>query len=379
MNAKRKIISLLLVLVLAVGALASCAPAKTKVVGTVGEYKVSYDEFYFLAFSYKRGLEAKYGEYGALDAENAKKFDDELRELVYSNIVTNYAILSLCAEEGLTLKSEGLDGRVDEYLEKIIISDFNSDKGLYKDSLKQYGMTEHYLKLSTSVDMLYSDLLTVYLERFDGANDNAKLKDIIKKEFVRTWHIAVLNDAGESIEANRDKAEMALSKYRDGSMSMYKLIGSQYNEDLSITDLDGVYFTRGSMDEAYEKAAFALEIGEVSDVVATADAFYVIQRLALEDAYINKNLEELKEAYMGSVIYDLVEEKKGELAFEPNDFAKELDLSGLEAPAGDGLVIGLIIGGAVLLIAGAVVVVIIVKKRRDKALIEKKRRLNGKN
>ena len=105
----------------------------------------------------------------------------------------------------------------------------------------------------------------------------------------------------------------------------------------------------------------------------------MIQRLALEDAYINKNLEELKEAYMGSVIYDLVEEKKGELTFEPNDFAKELDLSGLEAPAGDGLVIGLIIGGAVLLIAGAVFVIIIVKKRRDKALIEKKRRLNGKN
>ena len=376
---KKKIISLLLVLVLAVSALASCAPSKTKTVGTVGEYEVAYDELYFLACSYKRGLEAKYGEYGALDTENAKKFDDELRELVYSNIVTNYAILSLCAEEGLTLESEGLEGRVDEYIEKIIISDFNSDKDLYKDSIKQYGMTEHYLKFSTSVDMLYSDLLAIYLERFDGANDTAKLKDIIKKEFVRTWHIAVVNDEGESIEANREKAEMALSKYRDGSMSMYKLIGSQYNEDISITDLDGVYFARGSMNEEYEKAAFALKVGEVSGVIPTADAFYVIQRLELEDAYINKHLEELKEDYMGSVIYDLVEEKKGELAFEPNDFTKELDLSGLEAPAGDGLVIGLIIGGAVLLIAGAIVTVIIVRKRRAKALIEKKRRLNGKN
>ncbi len=371
---KRRIISLLLVLVFLVMSLSSCAPTKTKTVGNVGEYEVLYEELYFLAFSYKAGLEAKYGEYEKLDESKAKQFADELRELVYSNIVTNYAILSLCKEEGLTLKSDGLVKRVDDYVEKFIATEFKSDKTAYKDSLKQYGMTEHYFRFVSSVDILYSDLMTKLLENSEVVNDNQKMKDIVKGEFARTWHIAVINDEGESIEQNRAKAEAALAKYRDGSMSMYKLIGSQYNEDISITDLDGVYFARGSMDESYEEAAFALDVGEVSDVIETAGAFYVIQRLEIEDAYVEKNLYDLKEKYIGSVIYEKLEKKKTELKFEPNEFAEGLDIASLEEPGTNGLVIALALGGLALVIAGAVVTVILVKRRRTRALVEGKKK-----
>lgn len=371
---KRRIISLLLVLVFLVMSLSSCAPAKTKAVGAVGEYEVAYEELYFLAFSYKTGLEAKYGEYEKLDEGKAKQFRDELRGLVYSNIVTNYAILSLCKEEGLTLKSDGLADRVDDYVEKFIATEFKSDKAAYKNSLKQYGMTEHYFRFVSSVDILYSDLMTKLLEKSDVVNDNEKMKDIVKSEFARTWHIAVINDEGESIEQNRAKAEEALAKLRDGSMSMYRLIGSQYNEDISITDLDGIYFARGSMDEEYEKAAFLLEAGEVSDVVETDGAFYVIQRLEIEDAYVEKNLYDLREKYIGSVIYEKLEKKKNELKFEPNGFAQGVDIAALEVPEANGLVIALVLGGAALVIAGAVVTVILVNKRRARALVERKKK-----
>ena len=70
----------------------------------------------------------------------------------------------------------------------------------------------------------------------------------------------------------------------------------------------------------------------------------------------------------------MLEEKKTELKFEPNDFAKELNIISLEEPAGNGLVIGLIIGGSVLIIVGAVVAVILVRKRRTRALIERKKK-----
>ena len=215
--------------------------------------------------------------------------------------------------------------------------------------------------------------MTKLLEKSDVVNDNQKMKDIVKSEFARTWHIAVINDKGESIEQNRAKAEEALAKLRDGSMSMYKLIGSQYNEDISITDLDGIYFARGSMEQEYEKAAFALEVGAVSDVVETDGAFYVIQRLEIEDAYVEKNLYDLREKYIGSVIYEKLEKKKNELKFEPNEFAKELDIANLEESAGNGLVIALVIGAVALVVAGAVIGVILVRKRRTRALIERKK------
>ena len=369
---KTKIISLLLVLVLLVGCLASCAPSQTKTVGKVGEFDVPYDEFYFLATSYKKGLEAKYGEYDTLDAEKAEQFDNELRELVYSNIITNHAILTLCKEDGLTLDSEGLDERVDEYVDEVIIPQFDLDKNNYKSSLALYGMTDRYVRFTVSVDMLYSDLKTKLLEKSDIANDDVKMKDIIKQEFIRTWHVAVINHDGESIDDNRTKAEAALAKYRSGSSSMYELIGD-HDVDPEIKDLNGVYFARGTWNEIYEEAAFALKIGEVSGVVETNEAFYIIQRLEIEDDYINKNLYDLREKYIGSVIYEMLDKKKAELKFEPNEFTEGLDIASLEAPEESGLVIALVMGGAALLLAGAVVVVILVKKKKSKALAVKKK------
>ena len=150
-----KAIALILVLILSLSVLSSCASSKNmKVVGNVGEYEVYYEELYFLTTSYKEGLEAKYGAYASLDAENAKKFDDELRELVYSNITTNYAILSLCAENGLTLEDNGLDDRVDEYIDELITYSFGGKKREYKKSLKEFGLTDHYVRCTATVDIL---------------------------------------------------------------------------------------------------------------------------------------------------------------------------------------------------------------------------------
>lgn len=370
---KTKIVSLLLVLVLLTSSLTSCAPAQTKTVGKVGGYEVAYDELYFLAYSYKGSLEAKYGKYDTLSGERARLFENELSELVYSNIVTNYAILSLCEAEGLTLKSDGLDKRVDKYIENLITTEFASIKSEYKESLARYGMTDRYVRFTVSVDMLYSDLKSKLLEKSDVTKNDAKMKEVIKDEFVRTWHVAVINDSGDNIESNRAKVEAALKKYKDGTMSMYDLIGSAYNEDLSLTELDGFYFTRGSMDEAYEKAAFELKVGEVSGVVETKGAFYIIQRLEIENAYVNENLDELKEKYIDSVVYEMLEQKKTELKFEPNEFSAGLNIASLEAPAEDGLMIALYVGVGALAVAGIVVAVILIRKRKTKALAVKKK------
>ena len=332
-----KMISLTLVCVLLAAAFCSCV--NNRVVGTVGEYEVAYDELRFLANSYKTSLVEKYGEYETLDDETKSKFESELRELVYTNIVTNYAILSLCADEGLTLEDEDLDKRVDEYMDELIEGSFGGSRSDYKASMKMYSLTDRYVKFTVAVDYLYSDLLSKMLESSPVSNDDAKMKEIVKNEFARTWHIAIFNDEGESVEDNKSKAIEALSKLRDGSMTMYKLIGSKYNEDYSITDLDGLYFARGSMNEDYEKVAFGLEVGEISDIVGlsvTRDngkattAFYIIQRLEIEDAYLDENIDSLRQEYMNSIIYGMLEERKGELSFEPNKYCEELVLAELK-------------------------------------------------
>ena len=381
-----KAVALALVFVFALSSLCACSSStdEKKVVGKVGDLEVCYDELYFLASSYKIGLEAKYGEYSSLGEADAKKFTDELRELVYTNIVTNYAILSLCAKEDLSIENKDLDDRVDDYINKMIESEFDS-KSEYKANMKEYGLTDRYVRFTAAVDLLYSDLLAELLEDGKIEDDNDKITDLIKNEFVRTWHIMISNDAGEDVEANRAKAEEALAKLRDGSMSMYKLIGSAYNEDFSIGELDGLYFTRGSKTEEYEAAAYALEVGEVSEVIEapatnangeSVTGFYIIQRLELEDTYITNNLPTLKEQYHDSVMYSMVEAEREALEFVPNDFGKSLDLAALEAPISIAATVRVIVIIAICVVlagaATAVVVVIVKKKKNKKALAVKK-------
>ncbi len=375
--------SLLLAGAFTVLTLASCSSAPIKsskeemqVVGTVADREVYYDEFYYLCSSYRKGLVKKFGDYEALSADKKAEFNEELRELVYSNIITNHAILELCEEYGLVTDGE-IEDRVQKYIDNVIEADFGGSRREYKNDLKENELTDRYVRFNVSADLLYSDLLAKMVEDGKIESDQDKLVGIIKNEFVRTWHIMISNDKGEDVSLNRAKAEEALSKYRDGSMSMYKLIGSTYNEDFTLTELDGFYFTHGSMDEAYEKAAYELEIGEVSEVVESiginakgesVSCFYVIQRLELDEEYIEKNFDDLAEKYRNSIVYDMLADKKAVLEFVPNDYAKSLELAKIEAPDPDFPVAAVVIGVGASLIAVAGIVVLvcfIIKKKRS--------------
>ena len=96
-----KIISLALVLIIILTSLLSCsarplAQSKLakKVVGTVGSHDVYYEELYFLANGYKNVAKENHGD----DSEALNK---AILDYVSENIIENYAVLDLCAAEGL--------------------------------------------------------------------------------------------------------------------------------------------------------------------------------------------------------------------------------------------------------------------------------------
>ena len=105
-----KIMSLSLCAVMLALSLVSCAAGRTikptaqdiEVVGQVGGFDVLYEELRYVTLFYKQQLEDKYGKGIWDDAATAQKYSGELYELVTRNITANYAVLSLCAEVGIT-------------------------------------------------------------------------------------------------------------------------------------------------------------------------------------------------------------------------------------------------------------------------------------
>jgi len=352
------------------------------VVGHVGEFEVLYEELYFVTQTMKAEINAKYGEGAAESAQYA----DELRAMVFENILGNYAVLTLCREAGIELESKQIADAVQEQIDNHIQNDLDGDRGAYLDELREMGSTDHYIRLVYRVEELYSALQHHYVSNGILASDEALVRKIINDEFIRTCHIMILNE--NHSEDNLAMAEEALLRIRQGT-SMYSMIGSKYNHDYGLTTLDGYYFTRGIMDEAYEEAAYALEINEKSGIVAakgqnekgkTVDCYYIIQRLALDEDYIDSHFDALRDQYYESQIFLQVSAVEENLRFILNTYGQTLNLASLDAPAESDPLISVIIvsiAGGILVVGAGVVVTVVLVKRRNKRILERAAKLHG--
>ena len=382
----KKIAAILLALVMTLPMLASCSIREVPAgklaltsVGKVGEHEVLYEELYYLASNYLPSLKAKYGD----DTDGLK---EALKESVYENIVTNYAILSLCDEAGVSVDDKTLKENIQLEIDVLVDEECNGKRSDYRDMLKDMGLTDHYLRETTRIDLLYSELPTKYASSGIIPTTDDEITSFVSENFVRTKHIAILVEEGESYEENKAKAEEALSKYQLGEYTFFKLIGSKYNEDLSpLTSDDGYYSARGSMDKAYEDTAFSLEINGVSEIVESVGqsnltgkpvtAFYIIQRLEIDSEYVSKNLTEMQDKCANAIIGKKLEARKQELRFTPNDFGASLDLTSLEHPKDgfDFFVLYIALGCVAVcgVIAG---IAILLTKRRQKRIAQRRAR-----
>ena len=326
-------------------------------VGTVGGYEVTYDELYFLAKSYyTEGM----GE-------------DELKELVYNNIRTHYAILSLAEQYGLEIDSKELDDEVDAYVNDV--AEGLGGASAYKQFLKDSDSTDNFTRFTVRCNLLYDKLPLALAQAGELLVEEDAIVDYIVNNFVRTRHFMVANNEGDDPEENLALIEDALDDVRDGKITVYKLIGGKYNEDLLIPG-NGYTFGRGSMEEAYENAAFDLEVGEVSDIVTAmgklasgeyVECYYIIERLELTKEFVKENFASLESNYSGSVAAKMVEDRKNEITFTPNDFGASLKLTSLE-PVSIGTDVTLVITLCVCaVVALAAVVVFILVRRKMKA------------
>lgn len=372
--------ALLLSLLLLAPTLLSCAKDEkpteikdTEVIGTVGGVDVTYDELYFLVKTYEESLTQKH-------ADDPEALAEALEDLAQEELITNAAIRLLCEEHGLKYRPSKLKKEVDQKIELMIQNNFGGDEEAYHASMEEEGITERYLRYTTGLDILYGELTSVYPEKGLVITSTPALKAYIMENFICTYHIALFNDTPDEDVTNRAHLSAARRTLVNKQTTMHALIGSTLNEDFSDVSGAGHYLTRGTWDEAYEEAAFALEVGEVSEVVLakgvspktgqSVPTYYLIQRAALDEAYVTKNLSALQDEYYASVIYSDLQELREELRFEPNELYESLDLTNLlpvtETEDHTVLIIVLCSVGGVLLLGGGVTAFLLIQRKKKK-------------
>jgi len=121
---------------------------------------------------------------------------------------------------------------------------------------------------------------------------NGNITQYQTPEQVRASHI-LLNTAGKDEAAVRKQAEDILQQVKAGAD--FAELAKKYSEDEGSKpnggDLD--YFSRGRMVPEFEAAAFALEVGQVSDIVKSQFGFHIIKVVDKKPA-VTRSLDEVR-------------------------------------------------------------------------------------
>ena len=195
-------------------------------------------------------------------------------------------------------KSSDADKYVNEQYD-LIKNNFKDDKGKFdEESLKEqiyayYGITD--------IDK-FKDIIRLNYYRTEAVNDYAK-KSVTDKQIQKYYdenvygdisckHIlitpAVTDDMSDEDKTKADKealqkAKDIIKKLKNGES--FDDLAKEYSDDTSNKDKGGDlgYFNTGDMLEEFEKAAFALKKGEVSEPVETQFGWHLIKLTDIKD------------------------------------------------------------------------------------------------
>lgn len=311
------------------------------VVATCNGYDIKYEELRFLTLLYKDSLAATYGEGIWDDPATAETYRAELEGLVKEHLKENYVILTTCAAYQIDIDSDKADNYADQQVKELIEEEFNGKKSAYRAWLEENWMTDSFFRFSLRVSYLESALYYTLLDNHVFLYDTSNIDEYIdyvltSDQYFRTVHVYVRNDEGESPEANLAEAQRvsqalhAVASADDRLKLMNSYIGSTVNDDLTSVSGDGYYFTIGEMDEKYEEEVLKLAIGEVSEAFACSNGYFVVMRLAPEEAYVINNCATLLRNYQASMLGLLEESYRDVCVVEYNEYGQSLDLLAIQ-------------------------------------------------
>lgn len=319
----------LLILCLSLTSCSSSRPIKPskqdmQVVATCAGHEIYYDELRYITLAYRDELSARYGENIWTDAALTEQYLPMLTEHVNESLKINAAIIDVCAEFGIDIDDEDIQASVQSEIDATI--EALGGRAIYKKLIGEMYMTDRFIRHSYAADLCESMLARTLIdtELIIGSEIDFAAYAMNDEVMCATYQIYIENDEGDSIDANRQKAEEARALLLGGT-DIKNLIGSSYNEDISAPSIP-YYFMKGEYELAYEQAAFALEIGEISEVIEGENGFYVIVRQPLKESQLVANITELYQRYQYIEVEALISERRDAMVLEWTELGKSIDL-----------------------------------------------------
>jgi peptidyl-prolyl cis-trans isomerase D len=226
-----------------------------------------------------------------------------LEQYRYQNekVKLNYALIK---PEELEAKITPIDTEIKDAYEK--------NKSQYQIPEKrsvEYGLVD-LAKLRQTIQISDDDLKLKYQQN---------IQDYQVPNRVHAEHILLMTVGKTDAEVDeiKKKAEDILKQARKGAK--FDELAKKYSEDPGSKDKGGDlgWVLQGQTVPEFEKAAFSLQPGAISDLVKTQYGFHIIKVLEKETAH-TKPFEEVKESIRGPLLANKTDEQENKIADQLN-------------------------------------------------------------
>jgi peptidyl-prolyl cis-trans isomerase C len=222
-----------------------------------------------------RTLEARAGQ--PIPAERR----DEILRGALDQLITYTLLSQESRSRGVKVEPAEIDAKMGQ-----LKGQFPNEEAFQK-ALKDRGMTAESLRKDATVDLSVTKLMDAEVATIPGPSDAdakdyyAKNPDSFKEaEQVRASHILVrVDEKADAATKQKARAEIdaVLKKVRAGG-DFAKLAQEHSHDGSASQGGDLNYFSRGQMVEPFNKVAFELKPGQVSDVVQTQFGYHIIKK-----------------------------------------------------------------------------------------------------
>ena len=178
-------------------------------------------------------------------------------------------------------------------------------------------------------ESLYKTMMTNINDQFDYSDAdfreyvralllNQKVFDHVTKDVTREQDMVW---ARHILVETEEEANAVLERINAGED--FGVIAAEVSIDTSnsVSGGDLGWFTQGQMVEAFDEAAFSMEIGKLSEPIETEFGFHIIQVLGHE---VRELSDEQLETYKNQVYYKFIEDAKAEMTIKKNDVWAEI-------------------------------------------------------
>jgi peptidyl-prolyl cis-trans isomerase D len=209
------------------------------------------------------------------------------------------------------VKLEVVSVGIDSFRPKVTVTD--AELGTYFEANKEkyrLGEKRKIRYVLVDIDVLRGTVKPTEREISRSYNDGIELYST--PEQVRASHI-LLKTEGKKEDEVKAKAEQILKEAKAGGD--FAALAKKYSEDEASAknggDVD--FFARGRMDPAFEEAAFALQPGQISDLVKSQFGFHII-KVTDKKAGTVRSLDEVRPQIIDQLTFEKAQSKATDMA-----------------------------------------------------------------